>query len=100
MNILVGLFRMYSLATNVAKSRTITCHTRALRVIVSEEAMALKCTWVKDPYQVRLLRRIPCLECGVELSAGSVTSHRRRICGTDPTINWIRLLVIQTVHQT
>ena len=42
MNVLVGLFRRYGLAVNVAKSRTITCQPGALRVGVLEEAIALK----------------------------------------------------------
>ena len=48
MNVLVGLFRRYGLASNVAKSRTISCQTGALRTGMSEEAMALKCTGVGD----------------------------------------------------
>ena len=44
MNVLVGLFRRYGLAANIAKSRTITCQTGALRVGMSEEAIVLKCT--------------------------------------------------------
>ena len=41
-NVLVGLFRRYSLGANVAKSRTMTCQNGALRAGMSEEAMALK----------------------------------------------------------
>ena len=44
MNVLVVLFRRYGLATNVANSCIITCHTEALWAGMSEEAMALKCT--------------------------------------------------------
>ena len=54
MNILVGLFRRYGMAVNIAKSRTITCHTGALRAGMSEEAMALKCMGVGDSYRLRL----------------------------------------------
>ena len=59
----------------------------------------LKCTGVGDSYWVRLQRRISCPECGVELTAGSMTAHRRCMHGTDPVINWIRLPVSQTEHQ-
>ena len=41
-NVLVGLFRRYSLGANVAKSRTMTFQNGALRAGMSEEAMALK----------------------------------------------------------
>ena len=54
MNVLVGLFKRYGLAANVAKSRTMIFHPGALRAGKSEEAMALKCTGVGDSYQVRL----------------------------------------------
>ena len=39
MNILVGLFRRYGLAANVAKSRTMTCQPGSLRAGMSKEAM-------------------------------------------------------------
>ena len=48
MNIPVGLFLRYGLASNVAKSRTTTCHSGALRVGISEKAMDLTCTGVGD----------------------------------------------------
>ena len=54
MNVLVGLFRNDSLASNVAKSRTMTCQPGAFQARISEEAMAMKCTGVGDSYQVRL----------------------------------------------
>ena len=60
MNALVGLFRSYGLAANFTKSLTITCHPRALRLGMSDEAMALKCARVRDSYRVIIQRRIPC----------------------------------------
>ena len=54
MNVLVGLCRRYGLAANVEKSRTMTCHPRALRVGMLEEDMELKCTGVGDLYQLIL----------------------------------------------
>ena len=98
MNVLVGLFIKYVLAANVTKSRIMTCHPGALRAGMSEEAMALKCTGVGDSYQVRLRRRIPFPECGVELTSGSMMAHRCRMHGTEPSIDYIRLLVSQIVH--
>ena len=99
MTVLYGLFRRYGLAANVEKSCIITCHTGALRAGMLEESMALKCTGVVDLYQVRLQRRIPCLYGVVELTAGSMMAHRRRMQETEPAINWIRLMVRHTVHQ-
>ena len=99
MNVLVGLFRRYDLASNVSKSRTMAYQFGALRAGMSEEDMTLKCTRVGDSERVRLRRRIPCPDCGVELTAGSTTAHRRRMHSTDPAINWSWLPVSQTVHQ-
>ena len=55
----VGLFRRNVLASNVAKSLTMTRQPGALRARMSEEAMALKCMGVGDLYRVRIRRRIP-----------------------------------------
>ena len=99
MNVLVGLFRGYGLAANVAKSCTMICQPGALQMGMSDDAMAQKCTGVGDSYLVRLRRRIPCSECGVELTVGSMTAHFRRMHTTDPAIDWIWLPVCQTVHQ-
>ena len=48
MNVLLGLFKRYGLAANVAKSRTIPCQPGTLRAGMSEEAMVLKCTGVPE----------------------------------------------------
>ena len=53
MNILVGLFRRYGLAANVAKLRTMKCQPDALWAGISDEAMVLKCKGVGDSYRVR-----------------------------------------------
>ena len=98
-NVLVGLFRSYGLVANIAKSCTIICQPNALWTGMSEEAMALKCTGVGYSYRVRLRRRILCPECGVELTAGSMTEHCRRMHGTEPTIDWSQLPVSQAEHQ-
>ena len=99
LNVLLGFFRRYGLASNIAKSCTMNYQTRALRAGMSEEAMALRCTGVGDSYQVRLQRRIPFPECVLELTVGSMKAHRRRMHRTEPAIDLSRMLVIQTVHQ-
>ena len=91
MNVLVGLFRRYDLAANITKPCTMKFQPRSLRAGMLDEAMALKCTGVGDSYQVRLQRQIPCPEWGVELTAGSIMEHHRRMHRTDPAINWSRL---------
>ena len=68
MNVLVGLLRCYGLADNVTKSCTMTCQHGALLSGIYEEAKALKCTEVGESYQERLQRRIPCPQCGVDLT--------------------------------
>ena len=88
MNVLVELFRMYSLAANIAKSQEMTCQPGALWAVILEEAMALKCTGVGDSYQVIIQRRIPCLEYEVELKAGYMTAHHRCMHRTEPKIDW------------
>ena len=99
MNVLVCLFRRYGLASNVAKSRTMTCQPGALRAGILEEAMALKRTGVGDLYRVRLRRWIPFPECRVDITTGSIMAHRRHMHSTELAINWSWLTVIQTVHQ-
>ena len=47
-NVLVGLFRQYGLADNVAKYHTMTCQPGALRPGMSVESKAMKCTGVGD----------------------------------------------------
>ena len=48
MNVLVGLFWRYGLASNVTKSCMMTFQTGELRLGMSEESKALKCTEVGD----------------------------------------------------
>ena len=97
-NILVGLFRRYGLASNVSKSRSMTCQPRILRSGMSTEAKALKYMGVGESYHVRIQRWTPCLECRSEITAGSMTAHHCRMQGTETDIDWNRLPVSQTEH--
>ena len=99
MKVLAGLFQWYGLSANIAKSLTMTYQPSALRLGMSEEAKALKFTGVGHSYRMRIQRRIPCPECGFELTAGSMMAHRRRMHGTEPGIDWSRLTGSQTEHQ-
>ena len=98
MNILVGLFQKYDLVANVSNSCTMTFQPGILRLGMLVEAKPLKCTGVRYSYWVRIRRRILCLECGVELTMGSMMAHRQHMHRTEPAIDWIRLPVIQTEH--
>ena len=99
MNVLAGLFRRYGLAYNFVKSHTMTFQSGILRSGMSEKAKSLKCTGVGYSYRVRLRSCIPCPECWVNITAGSMTEHRWRMNRTEPAINWSRLPIIQTEHQ-
>ena len=59
MNVLVGLYWRYGLASNFAKSQTMTCQPGALQSGISAEAKYLKRMGVGDLYCVRLRRPIP-----------------------------------------
>ena len=67
-----------------------------LRLGVTAEAKTLKFTGVGDYYRARLRRQIPCPECGVEVTMGSITAHRCCMHGTEPAIYWNPLRVSQT----
>ena len=75
-----------------------TCQPGAIKLGMSEEAKALKCTGVGDYYCMRLRRQIPCPKCGVELNAGSMTAHHCCMHGTEPVIDCNRLPVSKTEH--
>ena len=46
-------------------------------------------------YREQLRRRIPCLECGVEVTDGSMMAHWIRIYGTETEIYWNWLMFSQ-----
>ena len=92
---LVGLFQRYGLADNVAKSHTMTYQPGILWSGMLEEAKALKCTVVGDLYLARLRRSIPCPECGVDITAGSMMENCQRLYGTELTMDWSWLPVRQ-----
>ena len=69
MNVLIGLFRWYGLADNVAKSCMMTCQASALMLEMSEDSRERKCTGVGASYWDRLRRRTPCPKCGGEITA-------------------------------
>ena len=97
-NVMIGLFQHYGLAATITKSLSMTFQTSALRSGMSAEAEDLKCMGMEDSYRIRLIQRIPCLECGVELTAGKMMAHRCHMHRTEPEIDWNWLTVSQTEH--
>ena len=81
---------------NVLKSKTKTFHPGDIFTGISEKAFSQSSTKEGENYQERLQQRIPCPECGMELTAGSIKEHHIRLHGTEPEIDWDRLQVSQT----
>ena len=98
MNMLVVIFWRYDLVANVVKSLLMTCQPGALGSQISADVKALEFTGVVDLYCMRLRRRIPFLECGVELTEGSMSAHCSCMHGAETEIYWNLLLVSQTEH--
>ena len=65
---------------------------------MSEEAFGRHSTGEVATYRERLRRKAPFPDCGVEMTAGSITYHIHRINGTEPEIDWDRILVSQHNH--
>ena len=91
----MGLFRRISLGCNVSKSDTMTFHPGEIRSGMSQEAFIQIRTWEVATHREHLRRRVMCLDCGVEMKNGSLTSHRRHLHGNNQEINWYRLPVSQ-----
>ena len=98
LNVLISLFRWYRLVVNVASSKAMTCQPVTLRSGISEEVVGQHCTYRVETYWDLLRIWIPCPDCGVELTTGSMTVHRCRMYGTKPEVGWNRLPVSQTEH--
>ena len=75
-----------------------TCQPVAIQLVMSEEAFDRHSTGKGATYWERLWRHLPCSDCGMELTAGSMIDHLRCLHGNEPAINWDRLPVIQTEH--
>ena len=95
---LISLFRWYGISPNVTKSQTITYQPGALWSVMSEEEVGWRCMGLGVSYCEQLQRRIPWPECGVEITTGSMSAHRRKINETEPVIYWNQLPVSNTEH--
>ena len=87
-NVLMGIFRRVILMDNVVKSKTITCHIETICTWMSEEFFSLRSIGEGHTHQEHLKRSIPCPDYGVELTAGSITDHHRRLHGSETAIDW------------
>lgn len=83
LNVLIGLFRRIGLMENLTKSKMMTCQSGAIRLVMSEEVVGRISTGKGDTYRENLRRCLPCLYCGVKLTAGSMAAHLRHLNFTD-----------------
>ena len=65
---------------------------------MSEEAVGWRSMGKGATYQERIGKRLPCLDCRMELMTGSMIAHRRRLHGTDQAIDCERLPVSHMEH--
>ena len=92
----IGLFCRSVLLANVVKSKSMTCQPGTLQCEMSEEVVGQQCTERGETYHQWLRRHISYLYCRVELTAGLMTAHRRRIRGADPEVDWNQFPVSHT----
>ena len=97
-NVLIGLFRSVRLMANVEKYNTTTCQLRKIHTGVSDEAFSWKSKGEGFTYQECLQLHTPFPDCGVDITAGYMTDHHRRLHCMDPEIDWNQLPVIQTEY--
>ena len=83
------------MAANVAKSKTMTFHPGDIISGISEEALRRHSTGKGETYRERLRRKMPCPDCGVEMTAGFMTDHLQKVHIKSPEIYWYRLLARQ-----
>ena len=98
LNVLIGLFCMVSLMSNISKFNTMTFQPGAICTGMSEEDFSWWVIVYGAIYQEHLQRHIPCPEFRVELVSISVTAHCRWFHGTYPAIECYRLTFIQTEY--
>ena len=80
---------------NVTKSKTTTCQPVAIRSGVSEQAIRWISTKKGETHRECLRRKMLYIDCGVDITMGSMTSHCQLIHGINTEIDWDRLLVSQ-----
>ena len=87
-NALVGLFKCVGLQTNVGKTVSMVCRPCQAEGNQSEAAYGWKMTGEGPTYQEQQKERVECGECGKEMAAGSLTSHRMTQHGKAKEEQW------------
>ena len=62
LTIIIRLFWQIGLASNISKTKTMTCHMRVIRSEMSEEALGRRITGKGATYRECLRRKMPCLD--------------------------------------
>ena len=86
---LVGLFEQVGLRTNVGKTVSMVCRLCQAAGTQSEEAYGRKMTGEGPTYRERQKERVECGECGKNMAAGSLASHRITQHGQAKEERWI-----------
>ena len=79
LNALVGMFQQIDLATNFAKSKTMTCYPGSIISWMSQELLVHNSTGQGYTYQEHLMRRLLCQDCEEDMTAGSLIAHCQRL---------------------
>ena len=86
---LVGLFDRVGLNTNTGKTVSMTCMPCTAAGNQSEEAHGRKMTGEGLTFRERKRERVECRDCGKEVAAGSLDSHRMSQHGKAREQRWI-----------
>ena len=85
---LVGLFDRVGLNKNTGKTVSMTCRPCTVAGNQSEEAYGRKMTGEGLRFRERKIERVECRDCGNEVAAGSLDSHRMTQNGKAREIQW------------
>ena len=88
---LVGLFDRVGLDTNTGKMVSMTCRPCAAGGNQSEEAYGRKMKGAGLTFMERKRERVECRDCGKEVAAGSLDSHRMSQHGKARERRWIQI---------
>ena len=72
------------MADNITKLKTMVFRPGAIILGMSEEAFGRHSTGEVATYRGQLRRKAPFPDCEVEMTAGYITYHRRRLNETEP----------------
>ena len=99
-----GEFQQFShyrlVPDQIVHKGTMTCQPGAIHTRMSEESFSRRSTGKGATHRECVQWYIPCMECRVELTAGSMTAHRRRLYDMEPAIDWDLLPVSYTEYLT